>query len=82
MTEQRQPLTRAQIAAALHLLPETEAQSVMAEARAADRQQKMEDAAAALRQWIRPTRTPLPKTEGEPSPSDVAAPATDQTTEE
>jgi hypothetical protein len=80
MTEQRQPLTRAQIAAALHLLPETEAQSVMAEARAADRQQKMEDAAAALRQWIRPTRgEPSPRAA---SPPDVAAPATDQTTEE
>jgi hypothetical protein len=57
MTEQREPLTREQIIAALAALPTKDAQSIIAQARKADAEQAKERAAQALRQWIRPTRT-------------------------
>jgi hypothetical protein len=50
MTEQP-PLTRAQIVAALALLPESEANSVIGEARAADREQRKQQAVEAVRAW-------------------------------
>ena len=55
-----EPLTREQIIAALAALPTKDAQSIISEARARDRQQRMEAGAAAIRAYLHPTRTSEP----------------------